>query len=77
VHFNSDPGRRASLHAALEAGTVPASIAIDDHSAALYEDSALARVLRWGSGLGAYATCTQEGRVVERHLPGEALSSDA
>jgi peptidase E len=75
VHYNSDPQRRARLHSAIKAGTAPGTIAIDDLSAALYEDDLLARVVRWGKGAGAYAVRADSERVIERLH--ESISIDA
>lgn len=66
VHYNADPERRTRLHAAVAAGAIPDSIAIDDCSAVLYEEGARAQVLRWGTGQGAYAVTARSGQVVEQ-----------
>ena len=55
VHYGSNEERRRGLHAAVSSGAMPATIAIDDYSGALYENGALARVVRWGTGAGAYS----------------------
>ncbi len=65
VHHRSEPGRRERLLAAVEAGTVPASVAIDDHAAVLYEDEVRARTFSWADGAGAVSISLQAGRIEE------------
>jgi dipeptidase E len=73
VHYNSDPQRRPSLHAALEAGVVPSTVAIDDFSAVLYVEGQLSRVFKWGTGQGAYLANAGAKGVVETPLEPEVL----
>lgn len=73
VHYNSDPQRRARLHGAIEAGVLPAAIAIDDFSAVLYENGEVARVFRWSTGAGAFAVSIQSGKAVEVQYESAAL----
>jgi dipeptidase E len=73
VHYGAAAQRRERLHAAVQSGALPATIAIDDGSAALYEDGALARVVRWGSGRGAFAVSALQGRAVEVAHPSTSI----
>jgi peptidase E len=77
VHYNSDPQRRPRLHAALEAGAIPPTIAIDDMSAVLYEDGRLSRVYKWGTGQGAYSVVAGATGVIETPLDTETLRVEA
>lgn len=65
VHYRSEPGRRERLLAAVEAGAIPASVAIDDHAAVLYEDEVRARTFSWADGAGAVSIAMRAGRVEE------------
>ena len=65
MHYRSDPQRRTRLFAAIEVGAIPASVAIDDFAAVLYEDGALVRVLRWRDGASAYGVSLQGTHAVE------------
>lgn len=69
VHYSSDPKRRTSLHAALQAGAIPASTAIDDFAAVLYEGAAIDTVLSWRPGATAYRVYREADAVVEIALP--------
>ena len=73
VHYNSDPQRRPRLHAALQAGAIPPTIAIDDMSAVLYEEDRLSRVYKWGIGQGAYVAVAEAAGVKETLLEAESL----
>jgi dipeptidase E len=73
VHYSSDPKRRETLHAALRAGAVPRSIAIDDFAAVLYADAATDRVFSWRDGASAWRIGTEGGEVVETALTAEQL----
>ena len=73
VHYNSDPQRRPRLHAALQAGAIPPTIAIDDMSAVLYEEGQLSRVYKWGIGQGAYVAVADAVGVKETLLEAESL----
>jgi dipeptidase E len=73
VHYNSDPERRPRLHAALQAGAIPSTTAIDDHSAVLFEDGQLSRTYRWSEGKGAYSVVAETNGVRETLLESENL----
>ena len=77
VHYNSDPQRRPRLHAALQAGAIPPTIAIDDLSAVLFEEGRLSRVYRWGEGKGAYFAVAETTGVKETLLESENLRVEA
>ena len=77
VHYNSDPQRRPRLHAALQAGAIPPTIAIDDFSAVLFEEGRLSRVYRWGEGKGAYSAVADTTGVTETQLESESLRVEA
>jgi dipeptidase E len=77
VHYNTDPQRRPRLHAALHAGAIPSTVAIDDMSAVLYEEDRLCRVYKWGNGQGAYLTVAEATGVVETALQAERLRVEA
>jgi peptidase E len=65
AHYNFQPQRRPSLHAALEAGEVPETIAIDIGAAVLFEGAKLERVVSWSEGSTAYRASLELGRVKE------------
>ena len=65
VHYSSDPGRRRSLHRAVEALAIKPSIAIDDYAAVLYCDGEVERILSWRDGATAYRVLAQDGRAKE------------
>lgn len=73
VHYNADPLRRPALHAALAAGSVPTTLAIDDLSAVLFEDGQLRRVYQWGRGQGACIARAVTTGVEETVLEAESL----
>ena len=50
VHYHSDPARKERLFAAIEAGVIPSSVAIDDFAAILYEDEQVVRTFTWATG---------------------------
>lgn len=77
VHYNSDPQRRLRLHAALQAGAVPPTVAIDDSSAVLFEEGQIRRVYRWGEGKGAYSVAAATNAVKESLLESESLRVEA
>ena len=77
VHYNADPQRRPRLHAALQAGAIPPTVAIDDLSAVLYEEGQLSRVYKWGEGQGAYFVAAEASGVVETPLEAEFLRVEA
>lgn len=73
VHYSSDQKRRASLHQALKLNTVPASIAIDDHAAVLFEGIDIDRVVSWRHGATAYRVDREEDAVIETSMPAEFI----
>jgi dipeptidase E len=73
VHYGSDPKRRTSLYAALEAGAIPASIAIDDFAAVLYEGTSVDRVFSWRSGSTARRVDREAESVIETALPAVSI----
>jgi dipeptidase E len=75
VHYRSNEHARTGLHAAVAAGAMPLTIAIEDCSAALYEDGALARVVRWGTGAGAYLV-SEESRAAKEVAHGSESIED-
>lgn len=77
VHYNSDPHRRSRLHAALKAGAIPPTVAIDDFSAVLYEDGRLSQVYKWSNGKGAYLATSETQGIVETLLDAESLPVEA
>jgi dipeptidase E len=66
VHYRSDPMRRERLHAAIEAGAIPKSMAIDDYAAVLYEGGTVSRVLSWRAGATAFAVSVANAKAVEK-----------
>ena len=77
VHYNSDPQRRPRLHAALQLGTIPSTVAIDDMSAVLYEEGRVGGVYKWATGQGAYLVDAQGTGIVETPLHAETLRVEA
>lgn len=59
VHYDSEPGRRPLLHAAVADGLLPTSYATENGVALLYEETELAEVLTDRPGAAAYK--------IERH----------
>lgn len=55
VHYSSNPERRRLLHAAIASSTMPATVAIDDFAAVLYQDSATPKAVSWRTGATAYS----------------------
>ena len=53
-HYSSETDRRAALHAAVTAKTMPASVAIDDGVAIVFENGSPTRVFTAQKGSGAY-----------------------
>jgi dipeptidase E len=66
VHYDAPDGRKRSLRAAVQAGIMPATIAIDDYAAVLFENERPARVLRWGPGGGA-CRVSADGSIVSEN----------
>jgi len=73
VHYSSDPKRRETLHAAQQAGAIPASIAIDDFAAALYTGTSLDSVLSWRTGSTAYQAYREGDTVIETTLAAKEI----
>jgi len=73
VHYESSAERRKGLHSAVGAGAMPSTVAIDDCSAALYEGGGLAKVVRWGTGAGAYLVSSKSGSVSEVAYESESI----
>jgi dipeptidase E len=73
VHYSSDPQRRASLHQALKLNAVPASIAIDDHAAVLFEGIEIDRVVSWRHRATAYRVGHEKNAVIETPMPAEFI----
>lgn len=53
-HYSTEPERRAALHAAVAAGAMPASIAIDDGVAVAFDDAWPVAICAAVNGAGAY-----------------------
>lgn len=77
VHYHRDVKRCARVHAAIEAGVVPAATAIDDHAAVLFSDRVVERVVSWREGATAYRIALEGGSVQEMAYPCEKLKTDA
>jgi len=74
VHYNSDPKRRETLHAAHQARSIPPSIAIDDFAAAMYVNTSLDSVFSWRSGSTAYQTYCEGGTITENTILAKRIS---
>lgn len=74
VHYSSDPKRRASLHDALKANAVPASVAIDDYAAVLFNGSEIDRVVSWRDTATAYRVSGNVSEVTETSLTAESIA---
>ncbi|WP_454690373.1 Type 1 glutamine amidotransferase-like domain-containing protein [Achromobacter aloeverae] len=75
VHYNGDPLRRESLHAACAAGGIGPSIAIDDYAAVLYANGKRDAVYAWKDGSTAHLVDMVGGQVVETALPAAPIRS--
>ena len=73
VHYSSDPKRRISLHSALEAKAIPASIAIDDYAAVVFNGTEIDRVVSWRAAATAYRVADVHGAFMESAFPCEKL----
>jgi dipeptidase E len=73
THYGADPAQRPTLVAAIDAGSMPASVAIGDYAAVLYQDGTLHRVVSWREGAAAYRVALEGGSVREMALPSERL----
>ena len=76
VHYSSAGGRRARVHAALEAAAIPPSVAIDDYAAVLYCNAAVSRVVSWRDGATAYQVSLEVGHAQEAPYPSERIRCD-
>jgi dipeptidase E len=74
VHYSDAPEQRSRLHAALAAGAVPSTLAIDDHAAVLFSETAVARVVSWRVGSTAYRLSLNDGHVHEDAYPSESIA---
>lgn len=74
VHYNGDEKRRASLHAAFDAGVMSSAVAIDDYAAVLYRDTEIDQVLSWRHGSTARLVRSQDQTVIETALSAQTLS---
>ncbi|MFP3243005.1 MAG: peptidase E [Paraburkholderia sp.] len=74
VHYNSDPKRRETLHAAQQAPSIPSSIAIDDFAAVMYVGTSINSVFSWRTGSTAYQTYREGGTVIETALSAKQIS---
>lgn len=68
VHYHSEPERALRLHAAIAAGAVPPSVAIDDFAAVLFENEAVSNTFSWAPGAAAYRVALHDGRPLETVL---------
>lgn len=76
VHYGSAAGRRARVHAALEAAAIPPSVVIDDYAAVLYCNAAVSRVVAWRDGATAYHVSLEGGHTKEAPYPSEHIRCD-
>ena len=74
VHYSNAPEQRLRLHAALAAGAVPSTIAINDHAAVLFSGRTVERVVSWHAGSTAYHVSLQDGQVREDAYPSESIA---
>jgi peptidase E len=65
THYSETPHRRISLHAAVEAGEAPDTIAIDEGAAVVFTGVEVERVVSWQDGCAAYRVSRQAGRAHE------------
>jgi len=79
VHYSNQRHEQSErLHAALLAGAVPSTIAIDDDAAVLFRDGAVEKVVSWANGAAAFRlTRLDDANVEEIQLPTEALVDPA
>jgi peptidase E len=73
VHYSDASEQRGRLHAALQAGAVPSTIAITDGAAVLYEGGVVERVVTWQAGASAYHLGLGEGHVHEKAYAHDTL----
>jgi dipeptidase E len=74
VHYNDGTDQRHRLHAALVAGAVPPTIAIDDYAAVLFRGTTVERVVSWQPGSTAYRVSLQDGQIREEAYPSESIA---
>ena len=68
VHYHADLERQQRLREAIESGAIPASVAIDDFAAVLYENEKISRSIRWAKNSGAFTVSLSKGQATEaRH----------
>jgi peptidase E len=72
-HYDGDPERRPMLHRRLQAGELPAGIAIDDGAAVHFLGEEIHRVVSSRPGVTAYRVERRDGAVREEPLPVELL----
>jgi dipeptidase E len=66
VHYSDHRDeQRERLHAAILAGIVPSTIAIDDGAAVFFQDSKVEKVVSWHSEATAFLVSRQDGSVAE------------
>ena len=74
VHYSDAREQRLRLHAALAAGAVPSTIAINDHAAVLFSGRTVERVVSWHAGSTAYRVSLRDGQVREDAYPSESIA---
>jgi peptidase E len=67
-HYSSERDRRAALHAAVNAETMPASVAIDDGVAVAFENGHPTRVCIAQEGAGAYMVWRSPQGTIQKTL---------
>lgn len=67
-HYSSETDRRAALHAAVNAETMPASVAIDDGVAVAFESGHPTRVCIAQEGAGAYMVWRSQQGTIQKTL---------
>jgi peptidase E len=67
-HYSSETDRRAALHAAVNAETMPASVAIDDGVAVAFENGHPTRVCIAQEGAGAYMVWRSQQGTIQKTL---------
>ena len=68
THYSSEPDRRAALHAAVTAKTMPTSVAIDDGVAVMFENGNPTSIFTAKKGVGAYMVCWSPQGATEKTL---------
>jgi dipeptidase E len=72
-HYDSEAGRRPTLHQLVGAGALSSTVACDDYAAAHFVDGALHGVISSREGAGGYQVSRKAGRVVEAPLAARRL----